>query len=128
MRILISIVVTLGVATGMYVIYLRSVTSGSAGSPMVMVSTATVQVQLVNIAQAERIYFAQNSTYATIEDLTSSGTLKLDSPDRAGYAYSIDVSASSFQATAHHIDPPGAKAEKYPVLSIDQTMQVQRSN
>jgi hypothetical protein len=127
MRVLISIVISLGIAMGMYLIFLRS-TSGSGGSPTVTISTTTVQMQLVNIAQAERIYYVQNNTYATLDELASSGTLKLKDPDPDGYIYSIDASAAGFKAIGKHADVSGAKPANYPVISIDQTMQVQRSN
>jgi|SRR5579863_5124156 len=126
MRVIISIVVTLAISAGLYIVFLRSATSGS-GSPKTVISTTTVQIQLVNIAEAERIYYVQNSTYGSLDELASSGTFKLKVPDPDGYEYLVDASASGFKATAHHADTHDAKAENYPVLSIDQTMQVERS-
>ena len=35
------------------------------------------QMQVLNIAQAERIYYVQNNTYGTLYDLASSDTFKL---------------------------------------------------
>jgi hypothetical protein len=128
MRVLISIVVTAAVALGMYFFFLRSALSGSGGSPAQMISTTSVQMQLVSIAQAERMYYVQNSTYATLDDLASSGTLTLKTPDPDGYTYAVDASPSGFKATARHADAVGGNPASYPVISIDQTMQVQRGN
>jgi hypothetical protein len=128
MRIIISIVVTLAISAGLYIAFLRSATHGAGGSPKTVISTTTVQMQLVNIAEAEKMYFVQNNTYGSLEDLASSGTFKLKVPDPDDYEYSVNASASGFKATAHHADTKDAKAENYPVVSIDETMQVERSD
>jgi len=127
MRALISVVVTLAVAMGMYLLFMKNALSGSGGSPTQLISTTSVQMQLVNIAQAERIYYVQNNTYASLNDLASSGALTLRTPDPDGYTYVVDASPTGFKATAHHEDVAG-KPSSYPVISIDQTMQVQRSD
>lgn len=120
--------VSLILATGMYIVFIKKA-SGANGSPKTMISTTTVQMQVLNIAQAERIYYVQNNTYGTLDDLASSGTFKLKDPDPNGYVYSVDASAAGFKATAHHADVQGEKSdENYPVISVDQTMQVQRSD
>jgi hypothetical protein len=126
MRVIISIVVSLAIASGLYIMFLKSAASGS--SPKVVISTTTVQMQLVNIAEAEKMYFVQNSSYASLDELASSNTFKLKVPDPDGYEYSVDATGSGFKATARHADIKGARAENYPVISIDETMQVERSD
>ena len=53
-------------------------------------------MQLLQIAQAERTYYAQNNSYATIDQLASSGSLTLRSPDPDGYSYSADAAPGGF--------------------------------
>src|ERR1700685_1186410 len=98
MRVIISIVVSLAIASGLYIMFLKSAASGS--SPKVVISTTTVQMQLVNIAEAEKMYFVQNSSYASLDELASSYTFKLKVPDPDGYEYSVDATVSGFKATA----------------------------
>lgn len=88
--------VSLALATGMYIVFIKK-TSGANGSPKTMISTTTVQMQVLNIAQAERIYYVSNNTYGTLDDLASSDTFKLKDPDPSGYVYSVDASGSGFQ-------------------------------
>jgi hypothetical protein len=129
MRIIISIVVSLAIASGMYIMFLKSAASGSSGgSPKVVISTTTVQMQLVNIAEAEKMYFVQNSSFGSLDELAASNTFKLKFPDPDDYEYSVDATASGFKATARHAFAKGAKADNYPVISIDQNMQVERSD
>lgn len=126
MRALISIVVTLGIAGFMYLIYLRSAVP-AGGTPQQVISTTGVEVQLLNLAQAERMYYVQNNSYASLDQLSSSGTFTVPMPDHDGYNYSVDASSTGFTATATHADVPGKTSADYPTLSIDQGMQVHRN-
>jgi hypothetical protein len=127
MRILISILLTLAIGMGTYVMYMKSSVSGSGGTPMSAISTTTVKMQLVQIAQAERTYYVQNSGYATLDQLSSSGWLTLKTPDPTGYTYTVDTAADGFTATASHPGAAGKDSDPkdYPTMSIDQTMKVQ---
>jgi hypothetical protein len=83
------------------------------------------------IAQAQRLYFAQNGSYASLDQLVSSGTMNIAAGGRDGYAYSIETSPRGFVVTATHPDIPagvieGSQAIHYPTLSIDESMQVRR--
>lgn len=120
---MISILVSLGLAFGMYVIFLKSASPGGK-SPQAAVSTTTVEMQLVQLAQAERLHYAQNSSYATLEELAANGEFKMPNPDHEGYAYKVETSDGGFVATASHPASPGKSALDYPTLTIDQTMQV----
>ena len=126
MRVIISLIVTLGLASLMYVIFIRTLSPNGA-SPQQVISTTGVEMQLVNLAQAERMYFVQNNSYASLDELSSSGTFTVPMPDHDGYNYSVDASATGFVATAKHAEIPGKNSADYPTLSIDQTMQVHHS-
>jgi hypothetical protein len=79
------------------------------------------------IAQAERTYFAQNGSYADLDQLTSSGALTMARSGRDGYTYSIATAGNGFTVTARHAESPainGAAPLHYPALSIDQSMQI----
>lgn len=125
MRALISIVLALLIAFGIYTLYLKQVTpAGPGSSPVQTISITGVQNDLLAIAQAERIYFAQNGAYASLDQLISSGSLSMAQSGRDGYTYSIETSPSGFTVTARHPSGPGAL--HYPALAIDQTMQVRQ--
>ena len=90
-------------------------------------------MDLMAIAQAERIYFAQNGSYAGLDQLVSSGAMNMTRGGRDGYTYSIETSGAGFTVTARHADTSvaptnGAVPPHYPAFFIDQTMQIRRSD
>ena len=124
MRTVISIAIVLLIAFGIYRLYLTRVQpEGHGTAPTQAITITGVQNDLLAIAQAERIYFAEHGSYASIEDLISRGTLFMAKPGRDGYTYSLETSGNSFTVTARHSGPPG---QRYPTLAIDQTMQIRR--
>ena len=93
------------------------------------ISTTGVEMDLNAIAQAERVYFAQNGSYADLDRLASSGAMNIARTGRDGYTYSVDASGSTFTATAIHPDSPamnGVAPLHYPQISIDQSMQLRQ--
>ena len=134
MRIIVSLLVSLGLAFAMYLVYLKSASSAAGGGNATQaISTTAVQMQLLSIAQAERIYYTQNGSYATLDQLASDGVFKLNTNSRDGYAYSVQPSADGFVASATHPDdvPPAGTLGStihYPTLSIDQSMQVHHTD
>lgn len=115
------------VALGIYYVYLKQAAPAPGMVATQAISTVGVEMDLNAIAQAERTYFAQNGSYADLNQLTSSGALTMARSERDGYAYSIETSGSGFTVTARHADSPavsGAPPLHYPALSIDQTMQL----
>ena len=122
---MISLVVTMALAFTMYYIFLRTA-APRGGSAQTEISTTAVEMHLLQIAQAERLYFAQNGAYTTLDQLSASGALALPSPDRDGYVYSVDASGAGFLASATHPTIPGI-AVNCPALAVDQSMQVRRS-
>ena len=115
---LVSLVLVLAIAFGIYYVYVRRVQPAGSGAPAQAIVTTGVQNDLLRIAQAERMYFAEHGNYADLDTLTTSGALSMARPEREGYTYSVDTSAEGFTATARR---PGAD---YPAYAIDQTMRI----
>src|SRR3970282_1341918 len=103
MRALISFVIALVIAFGIYRLYLTRVQpEGHGTAPTQAITITGVQNDLLAIAKAELIYFAEHGSYASIEDLISRGTLFMAKPGRDGYTYSLETAANSFTVTARH--------------------------
>ena len=132
MRPLISVLFVALIGMGGYYYFLQRAAPEPGTVATQAISTTGVEMDLTSIAQAERMYFAQNGSYATLDQLTSNGTMNLARTERDGYTYSVATSPSGFTATARHADVPagsnGAPPLHYPTISIDQTMQIQQSN
>ncbi len=130
MRALVSLVLAVAVALGVYYFYLkRSQPSGVGNLPAQAVTTTGVQNDLLAIAQAERLYFAEKGSYASMSELTASGALSLTRSGRDGYTYSVETTAHGFTVTARYTGLPGdAPGVHYPKLIVDQTMQIRQSD
>jgi hypothetical protein len=135
MRSVVSLLVVALIALGGYSYYLKTA-SPAAGAGQVVtqaISTTGVQMDLNAIAQAERMYFAQNGSYASLDQLVSSGTMNIAAGGRDGYTYTVETSSTGFLVTATHPDIPagvvqGSAAIHYPTITVDQNMQVRQSN
>ncbi len=117
------------IAIGIYYYYLKQAAPAPGMVATQAISTTGVEMDLNAIAQAERMYFAQNGSYADLDRLTSSGALTMARTGRDGYTYSIETSGNGFTVTAHHSDSPainGAAPLHYPALSMDQSMQIRQ--
>lgn len=117
------------IGLGIYYYFLKQAAPAPGQSPVQTISTVGVEMDLNAIAQAERMYFAQNGSYADLDQLTSSGTMNLTRTSRDGYTYSVDAGANGFTVTARHAETPasnGVAPLHYPSLSIDQTMQLRQ--
>jgi len=91
------------------------------GSAIQSISTTGVKNDLIAIAQAERTYMAEHSSYASLSELTSSGAMSMARPGRDGYTYWVDTQPGGFTVTARYsgpISPPP------PTFTIDQSMEV----
>jgi hypothetical protein len=114
-------------AIGMY-LYARQAQSSSAAAgannPRAAVNITGVRTDLMNIAQAERGYFATEGKYASLDELISSRSLTV-ARQRPPYTYEVETSGSSFRviATRSGDDASGTPAQ----LSVDQDMQFQQS-
>ena len=93
------------------------------GSPIQAISTTGVKNDLIAIAQAERAYLAEHGSYASLDELTSSGALTMKRSSRDGYSYSIDTQAGGFTVTARYSGPISPPPSSF---VIDQTMEVHR--
>ena len=119
MKGLISLLIACAIAFGIYYLYFRQVqTTGGGSNPTQAITTTGVKNDLNAIAQAERLYFSQNGSYATLDQLIESGSLTASKREREGYTYSVDVSSSGFTVTARS-SRPGSLS-----FSIDQSMQI----
>lgn len=129
----ISILVVAAISLGGYYYYMKQASPEPGTVVTQQISTTAVEMDLNSIAQAERMYYVQNGSYASLDQLASSSTMNINRDGRDGYSYTVQASGSGFTATATHPDiPAGVVAEAgplhYPTLSIDETMQLQRGN
>lgn len=107
-----------------YFIFKFEFSQGPTGGAPVKQTIDVVGVKndLIAIAQAERVYLASHSTYATLEQLQEDGTIAFSGSNRRGYNYVAEVDdGQHFRIKATPSDP--AK-ETAPTLTIDETMQV----
>lgn len=125
---MISLMVTLAIGMGIYYAYMKHASPGGDLVATQAISTTGVQMDLMAIAQAERVYFAQNGSYGNLDQLTTGGAMNISRTERDGYAYSVDASPGGFVVTARHADSPppssGGAPLHFPTISVDQSMQV----
>jgi hypothetical protein len=92
-----------------------------APPPQQQIDVVGIRSELLSIGQAERQYFVTHSSYGTLDDLEQDKLLT-GGADRRGYTFTVQVDgAQGFTVTAAPSDP---EKEKWPTLSMDQTMQV----
>jgi hypothetical protein len=122
----VSLLLSVAIGLGVYYVYLKQATPAAAGSVATQaISTTGVQMDLNAIAQAERGYFAQNGSYGTLDQMTSSGALTMTRTGRDGYTYAVDASSAGFTATAKWSpQTPEQQTLHYPAFVVDQTFQV----
>jgi hypothetical protein len=116
----VGILMVLGIG---FLIYSNQLQSGPGGAPLPQQTNLTaVRTDLLSLGQAERLYFATNGHYATMEQLKASGvTSVLPGSGRGGYRYDIETEgADNFRITATPSGPGG----NLPTLSIDKRMQI----
>jgi hypothetical protein len=133
MRSLVALVLAALIGMGVYSVYLKRAAPGPGQIATQAISTTGVQMDLNAIAQAQRLYFAQNGVYASLDQLVSGGAMNLSRAGRDGYTYTIETSSNGFVVTASHPDIPagvieGSRAIHYPTFSIDQNMQIRQSD
>lgn len=126
---MIGLLLAAAIAIGIYYFYLKQAAPAPGMAVTQAITTTGVEMDLNAIAQAERNYFAQNGSYADLDQLASTGALAPARSGRDGYTYSIETSGNSFTVNARHDATPavpGAAPLHYPTLSIDQTMQLRQ--
>lgn len=113
----------LAVAAG-YFILKYEFNRGPAGtaSPKETIDVTGVKSDLLAIGQAERVYMASKGSYGTLDQLNQDGDLTFSGADRRGYHFDATADdGTHFKITATPSDP--AK-QGWPMLSIDETMQI----
>src|SRR3979409_328818 len=133
MKGLIGLMVTAALGVGIYLYSLQKASRGPGVVAAQARRTTGVQNDLIGIAQAERIYFTQNSAYTDLATLASSGTMNIARTGRDGYTYTADASGNGFTVTARYTAPPpempkGVEPPHWPTYTIDQTMEVHQGD
>jgi hypothetical protein len=128
-----SLLVTGALGVGMYMYFLKQASLSKGMVVTQEISVTGVKTDLMSIAQAERMYYAQNGSYADLATLSSSGTMNIARTSRGGYTYSVDTSATGFTATATYTAPPlemppGVAPPRFPTITVDQTMDVHQAD
>lgn len=114
--------VVIATAIGYWIYAANLKTNGAIRPPTEVISTVGVKSDLLSMAQAERVYEASHGSYASLDELYSSGVL-MARKSRVGYTYSSETSVQGFTITAQ-CQPQATEA--CPSFSIDENMQVQQ--
>lgn len=124
MRSVVGLLIAAGIALLAYKVYLSKTvaSTGANGGPTQTIDVAGVKMDLLSIAQAERMYQAEHGSYASMDDLTSSGALSVRKSGRDGYTYDVKTVADGFRVIA---SCPSTKFPGCSDYSVDQTMEVQ---
>ena len=125
MKSLVSLLVALLIASAIYYAYFKKMPTTDHGTAATQaISLTGVRMDLLQIAQAERTYFASNAKCVSLEELASSGTVNFARSGRDGYSYEVRCGdANEFSVIARH---PGASTDpgvRYPAMAIDQNLQ-----
>ncbi|MDP9146377.1 MAG: hypothetical protein M3N22_01860 [Acidobacteriota bacterium] len=129
MKALAMLLVAAALLLGAYYFYLKKLpTTDDGTAPTQAIALTGVRSDLLQIAQAERTFVATNGHCAPLDELISSGSLATNKTERDGYTYSIECSATDFTAVARHAAAATDSPITYPTLSIDQNMEVRKSN
>lgn len=114
---------------GIYHFYLKKMPVTDEGTtPTQAISLTGVRADLLQIAQAERLYIATNGHCTSLDELLSSNSLSMARTQRDGYSYSVECSGADFTSTARHAPAPPGSPIRYPNLAIDANMQVHEIN
>lgn len=124
MRSVVSLVLAAVIALVAYKLYLGKAVSGTGANsgPTQTIDVAGVKMDLLSIAQAERMYQAEHSSYASMDELVSSGALSMRKNGRDGYTYGVETTSDGFRVIAHC---PATRFPGCSDYSVDQTMAVQ---
>ncbi len=125
MRALAALLVSVALLFGVYQLYLKRMPVSDAGTaPTQAISLTGVRSDLLQIAQAERMYIATNGNCVTLDELIASGSLTMKRTERDGYTYAVSCTGSNFSVAARHAPAPADSPIRYPNFAIDQDMQV----
>lgn len=123
-----SFVGLLAAAALLFVVYhfsLKRMPSTDQGTAATQaISLTGVRADLLQIAQAERLYIAANGQCASLDQLISSNSLSMTRTERDGYSYAVECSGAGFTASARHQPAPAGSPIRYPNLAIDSSLEV----
>jgi hypothetical protein len=102
----------------------NSSTALGANNPKAAVNITGVRTDLMNIAQAERGYFASEGKYVSLDELISSRSLTV-ARQRPPYTYEVETSGSGFRVIANRSGDDASGTPKE--LSVDQDMEFHQS-
>jgi hypothetical protein len=122
MKSLAGLLVVALLAALVYKYYFSSLQSAGTGTPAQTIDIVGVKNDLIGIAQAERAHQAEHGSYASLDELRSSGELTMRQTSRKGYTYSVETSDQTFRAIAHC---PTATFPGCSNYAVDQSMEVQ---
>jgi hypothetical protein len=132
MKSMVGLIISAAIGLGIYMYTLKQAAPGPGMVVTQNISIVGVKNDLISIAQAERMYYAENSTYADLATLNSTGAMSTMRGSRDGYTYSVETSGSGFTVTATYTPPIAAPAgvtpPHFPTYSIDQTMEVHQED
>jgi|WetSurMetagenome_2_1015567.scaffolds.fasta_scaffold216392_2 hypothetical protein len=117
----IGILIVLVIGHFIYSSQIRPAANGRSATEQV--KYVSVRKDLLSLAQSERLYFATNGNYATLEQLQKSNIMHLmPKSNRSGFRYDIETDgAVHFRITA---SPTDSSSTDLPTLSVDETMQI----
>jgi hypothetical protein len=122
MRSVVSLLVVALIAVLAYKFWFAQMqSSGGGATPKQTIDIVGVKNDLIAIGQAERTYQVEHGSYASMEDLTSSGALTMTKSGRDGYTYEVETSGSGFRVVAHC---PSTTSPGCQDWFVDETMQV----
>lgn len=117
-----AMVIAMAVGVYLYARQSQGISASVPGGTLQSVpNIAGVKNDLIVIANAERAYMAQQSRYASLEELVAAQYSAIPR-GRPPYSYSVEVSQTGFRVTATR-STPGGPSE----LSIDDSMQITSS-
>jgi len=124
-----GLLITAAVGLGIYSYTLKQAAPAPGMAVTQNISLTGVKTDLLSIAQAERMYYTQNGSYANLQTLSTEGTMNIARTSRDGYTYSAEPSGNTFTITATYTAPPvsnptGVTPPHFPTFTIDQTMEV----
>ena len=132
MKSMVGLIISAAIGLGVYMYTLKQAAPAPGMVVTQNISIVGVKNDLISIAQAERMYYAENSTYTDLATLNSSGAMSMMRTSRDGYTYALETSPSGFTVTATYTPPIAAPAgitpPHFPTYSIDQTMEVHQSD
>jgi hypothetical protein len=129
MRALASLLVVVALLLGVYYFYLKKMPAPDGGTAVTQeISLTGVHGDLLQIAEAERVYISMNEKCVSLDQLISAHGISMDRTERDGYSYAVECSGSDFTVTARHAPAPAGSSIRYPNLAMDATMQVREIN